>query len=168
MAAKKSAKETKKSSAKKAGKQAKKEHAEKKKPAEKKAKADIWAPEEKVVPSPALVKADGKQAEKKTEVKQAHLATAQELLKSGVDTSIIFYPLVTEKAVNMIESQNKLCFIVAEAADKPKVKKAVETMFGIKVDAVNIVRDMKGRKKAIVKINKAFKADEVAMKLGVI
>lgn len=98
----------------------------------------------------------------------AKFAGAEELRKKGIDSSIIFYPLITEKAVGMIESQNKLCFIVSEKATKTIVKKTIQEMYGVKVDGVNIVRDMKARKKAIVKLNKRFKADEIAMKLGVI
>lgn len=156
-------KEVKKPAAKKQEKKPVKRAAEKKVPAAKKIvqKEDIWA-EEKV---------EKKSAEKiveKEAAKQSHVASAREIEKAGIDSSIIFYPLVTEKAVNMIESQNKLCFVVAGSATKPAVKKTIEAMYGAKVDSVNIVRDMKGRKKAIVKINKKFKADEIAMKLGVI
>ena len=81
---------------------------------------------------------------------------------------VILYPLITEKAVGMIEKENKLCFIVNNAAGKQDVKKVVEQTYGVKVDAVRICNDRKARKKAIVKINRQFKADEIATKLGVI
>lgn len=81
---------------------------------------------------------------------------------------VIMYPLITEKAVNMIEAENKICFIVNKKAEKKQVKEAVETLYKVKVDSVKTINDMKGRKKAIVRINKAFKADELATKLGVI
>ena len=81
---------------------------------------------------------------------------------------MILFPLITEKAVNMIESENKLCFIVSKKATKADVKKAVEKAYAIKIDSVNVLLDRKGRKKAIVKVNKEFKADEIATKLGVI
>lgn len=99
---------------------------------------------------------------------EAKFASTQELAKIGLDSSIVFYPLITEKAVGMIEAQNKLCFVVSDNADKASVKRTIETMYGVKIRKVNIVRDMKGRKKAIVKLDKKFKADEIAMKLGVI
>jgi len=82
--------------------------------------------------------------------------------------TILLYPLITEKAVNMIESENKICFVVAKHAGKKEIKKAVEESYKVKVDEVRTVNDMKGRKKAIVKINRAFKADELATRLGVI
>jgi ribosomal protein L23 len=141
---------------------------------EKPAKAIVEKKEAKEVPTAKKEEKFEKKTEAKAEptkkivLEQAKFATTLELQNKGIDNSIIFYPLVTEKAVNMIEAQNKLCFIVAEKADKPTIKKTLEAMYGAKIDNVNIVRDMKGRKKAIVKINKKFKADEIAMKLGVI
>lgn len=81
---------------------------------------------------------------------------------------IITYPLVTEKAINMIESENKLCFIVNNNASKKDVKEAVEKNYNVKVDSVKVLNDRKGRKKAVVKINEKFKADEIATKLGVL
>ena len=84
------------------------------------------------------------------------------------DFEWVKFPLISEKAVNMIEGQNKLTFITDKRATKPSIKEVIERVYGVKVDSVNIVNDMKGRKKAIVKINKAFKAEEVATRLGVI
>ncbi|MBI4052594.1 MAG: 50S ribosomal protein L23 [Candidatus Diapherotrites archaeon] len=84
------------------------------------------------------------------------------------DFEIVLYPLITEKAVGMIETQNKLSFIVSRKATKQSVKKAVQELYGIKVGAIRIINDLKGRKKAIVKVNKEFKADEIATKMGVI
>lgn len=81
---------------------------------------------------------------------------------------VLEYPLITEKAVNMIEAENKLVFVVNKNAEKSDVKKAVEALYQVKVDKVNIIRDMSARKKALVKINKAFKAEEIATKLGVL
>jgi len=84
------------------------------------------------------------------------------------DHEILLYPLVSEKAVGLIESQNKLTFVVNLKATKNEVKKAVESLHKVKVDEIKISNDTKGRKKAIVKLNKAFKADDVATKLGVL
>ncbi len=81
---------------------------------------------------------------------------------------ILFYPLITEKAVGMIESQNKLGFVVKETASRQEIKKAVEDRFEVKVTGINLIRDRKGRKKAFVKLDKKFKAGDIAIKLGVI
>lgn len=100
-------------------------------------------------------------AEVKTESVLAKTATLH-------DMEVILHPLVTEKAVNMIEAENKLTFIVNDNTSKTEIKKVLEEAYGIKVVKVNVIRDMKGRKKAIVKLDKKFKASELATKLGVL
>jgi large subunit ribosomal protein L23 len=47
-------------------------------------------------------------------------------------------PLITEKNTNL-QSQNKYAFEVAEEANKPLVKQAVEKAFKVKVTGVNVV-----------------------------
>lgn len=81
---------------------------------------------------------------------------------------IILYPLITEKAVGMIETQNKLSFIVNKKTNKTAIKDAIEKTYSVEIDGINIVNDRKGRKKAIVKINEKFKAEDIATKLGVL
>src|SRR3989338_5106660 len=49
------------------------------------------------------------------------------------DFEILKYPLVTEKAVNMIDAENKLVFVVDGKATKQIVKKAVEELYKVKV-----------------------------------
>ena len=83
-------------------------------------------------------------------------------------SEVIFFPLITEKAVNMIEAENKICFIVNKKSENSDIKNAVEKLYSVKVDSVKTINDMKGRKKAIVRINKKFKADDLATKLGVL
>ena len=126
-------------------------------------------------------------AEKRQEVAEEHKAHVHTEEKTKVETKkekkvvapiktnatlqdlgVVFYPLVTEKAVNMIEGENKLTFVVSDKANKASIKKVIESAYGVKVERVNIVRDMRGRKKAIVKLDKAFKAQELATKLGVL
>ncbi len=88
--------------------------------------------------------------------------------KTPKEYEVILFPLITEKAVDVIEKENKLTFIVDMRANKKEIKREIEKEFNVKVDNVNLLRDTKGRKKAIVKINKQFKANDIAMKLGVI
>ena len=45
-------------------------------------------------------------------------------------------PIVTEKAIMMVESQNIITFIVDRRTTKDKVKKDVEEIFGVKVEKV--------------------------------
>jgi len=110
-------------------------------------------------------KAETVKTEAKSEVK-----TESVLAKTATlhDMEVIIHPLVTEKAVNMIEAENKLTFIVNDNSSKTEIRKVLEEAYGIKVVKVNIIRDMKGRKKAIVKLDKKFKASELATKLGVL
>ncbi|HLD58533.1 MAG TPA: 50S ribosomal protein L23 [archaeon] len=83
-------------------------------------------------------------------------------------SEVVLYPLITEKAVNMIEAENKICFVVNSKATKSEIKKSVEKMYSVKVDSVKTLNDLKGKKKAFVKLNKQFKADELATRLGVL
>lgn len=107
---------------------------------------------------------------KKTESVKVEPKAESVLAKTATlhDMEIILHPLVTEKAVNMIEAENKLTFVVNDEASKPEIKSVLEEAYGIKVVRVNVIRDMRGRKKAIVKLDKKFKASELATKLGVL
>jgi len=79
----------------------------------------------------------------------------------------ILYPLTTERAVAMIERDNKLIFLVERGATKAEIKKEVEEMFEVKVAAVNTLITLDGKKKAFVKLAKGYSADDVAAKLKI-
>ncbi|ASJ02224.1 50S ribosomal protein L23 [Thermococcus profundus] len=79
---------------------------------------------------------------------------------------IIVRPVVTEKAVSLIEKENKLTFIVDKRATKQDIKRAVEAMFEVKVEKVNTLITMKGEKKAYVKLKPEYNASEVAARIG--
>ena len=49
---------------------------------------------------------------------------------------IIRAPVITEKATYASEN-NQVVFRVANSATKPEIKKAVETLFNVKVESVN-------------------------------
>ncbi len=49
---------------------------------------------------------------------------------------VIVRPVITEKSTSLSE-HNKVVFKVKKTADKPTIKKAVEQIFGVTVDAVN-------------------------------
>lgn len=120
-----------------------------------------------------LDQAEKKEARNKSDKNKAakdKIAEGSPLTKTATlhDLDVLLYPLVTEKAVNMIEAENKVTFVVDDRAGKSEVKKAVEEAYGVKVIKINVVRDMKGRKKAIVKLDKKNKASELATKLGVL
>lgn len=85
---------------------------------------------------------------------------------------IIRKPLVTEKSMDQMEDR-KYTFEVAKSATKPEIKKAVEEIFGVKVQVVNTM-NMRGKlkrqgahqgrrpswKKAIVKLTEDSKSIE--------
>ena len=59
---------------------------------------------------------------------------------------IILSPVITEKSTRLTEA-NQVVFRVPLAATKPEIAKAVETLFKVKVKAVNTVR-VKGKPKS--------------------
>ncbi len=74
-------------------------------------------------------------------------------------------PVVTEKAVMMIESQNILTFQTNKNATKEQIKKDVEEIFNVKVEELRtLIRNNK--KNVYVKLKKDFLAIDVATKLG--
>ena len=79
---------------------------------------------------------------------------------------IIKYPLATEKAVRLMESENKIFFVVNPKAKKADIKKAVEEMFKVKVIKVNTLIT-KGEKRAYVKLHPDNLALDIATKLGI-
>jgi archaeal ribosomal protein L23 len=81
---------------------------------------------------------------------------------------IITYPLMTESASVMVERDNKLIFVVNLKAGKQEIKRAVETMYEVKVDNVNVLITPQGVKKAFVKLKPEFRASDVAIKLGIL
>ncbi len=52
---------------------------------------------------------------------------------------IIKAPIITEQSTKLIESENKYTFKVDRKANKVEIKKAVETIFDVKVIAVNTI-----------------------------
>jgi large subunit ribosomal protein L23 len=51
---------------------------------------------------------------------------------------LIRRPLITEKATRLKEGSNTICFEVARSANKIEVRRAVETLFGVKVLDVRV------------------------------
>ena len=55
---------------------------------------------------------------------------------------VLVAPHVSEKAARASEQGNQMVFRVARNATKPEIKAAVEMMFEVKVDAVQVVNVM--------------------------
>jgi large subunit ribosomal protein L23 len=77
------------------------------------------------------------------------------------------HPLVTEKAMNDMDFENKLQFVCLPEATKPEIAEAVERQFDVSVAAVNTQMRMDGDKKATVTLSADDDAQEVAARIGV-
>ena len=76
-------------------------------------------------------------------------------------------PIVTEKAVRMIETQNVLTFEFEMTVSKEEIKNEIEKIFAIKIERVRtLIRNNK--KYAYIKLKPQFQAIDVATKIGVI
>lgn len=84
-------------------------------------------------------------------------------------TDVLKKPVLTEKSLLLQQNENKYTFDVDLAANKTEVKVAVEKMFDVKVESVNImnvkpktkrmgryVGKTKRRRKAIVKLKEGY------------
>jgi ribosomal protein L23 len=76
-------------------------------------------------------------------------------------------PLTTEKAVRILESENKLIFEVDRKLNKPEIKKEFEEMFNVKVKEIKTLLRA-GKKFAYIRLKKENPAIDVATKLGMI
>ena len=81
--------------------------------------------------------------------------------------SLIKHPNVTEKAMNEMDFQNKLQFVVDADASKPEIRDALEEQFDISIESVNTQITPKGTKKATVRLSDDDDAQEVASRIGV-
>jgi len=79
----------------------------------------------------------------------------------------IKHPLVTEKAMNDMDFENKLQFVVATDATKPEIRDAIQRQFDVGVESVNTQVTMDGQKKAVVTLSEDDDAQEVASRIGV-
>ena len=88
--------------------------------------------------------------------------------------AILLHPYVTEKTLNFLEGTpaqkqtdgNRLEFIVRRDSTKKAIKEAFETLYEVKVEKVNTYIHRDG-KHAIIKLRKDFRAEDVALRIGV-
>mgnify|MGYP006282709229 CR=1 FL=1 len=81
--------------------------------------------------------------------------------------NIIRYPLSTEKAIRLMEAENKLVFVVDNKAKKAEIKQAVEEAFKVNILKINTLIAKDGRKRAYVKLSLDTPAIDVATNLGI-
>ena len=81
---------------------------------------------------------------------------------------VILFPLMTEVTSRLVESENKLVFVVNMKAKKNDIKRAVEELYQVKVSNINTVISRRGEKKAFVRLNPEYSATDIAIKLGIL
>lgn len=59
---------------------------------------------------------------------------------------VILGPLMTEKSVRVADKHRQIVFKVSKNATKDSVKEAIQKLFSVKVDAIQMVR-LKGKEK---------------------
>ncbi|MEM4239705.1 MAG: 50S ribosomal protein L23 [Candidatus Woesearchaeota archaeon] len=79
--------------------------------------------------------------------------------------AVIKYPVSSEKAIRLMEAENKLVFVVDIRAGKPEIKNAIEELFKAKVANVN-THIANGQKRAYVRFAPESPAIDIATSLG--
>lgn len=80
---------------------------------------------------------------------------------------ILQYPLRTEKAIKLIETENTIVFVVDRRSNKQQIKQAIKDAFNVKINSVNT--EIKQNKKiAYIRLADDNPAIDVATKLGLI
>jgi large subunit ribosomal protein L23 len=83
------------------------------------------------------------------------------------DHAVIKHPHVTEKAMDAMDFENKLQFIVDLGAAKPDIAAAIEERYDVTVEKVRTQVTTDGRKKATVRLSAADDAQDIASRIGV-
>ena len=81
---------------------------------------------------------------------------------------VILYPLMTEKAIDIIERENNLTFVVNRRARKGDIVKAMEELYEVEVEEVRTLINRWGEKKAYVRLSPKYSASDLAIKLGIL
>ncbi len=63
-------------------------------------------------------------------------------------SEIVKRPIITEKSMELVEKQNQYTFAVDKRANKIQIKKAIEELFDVTVEDVNVL-NQKPKKKRV-------------------
>lgn len=80
---------------------------------------------------------------------------------------ILQYPLVTEKAMDAMDFDNALQFVVRTDANKDEIRDEVERRYDVEVESVNTMVTSQGKKKASVTLGPEDDAEDLAARIGV-
>jgi len=82
-------------------------------------------------------------------------------------STVIDHPLVTEKAMDEMDFDNKLQFVVDIDATKTEIAEAIESRYDVTTTGVNTQITPQGEKKAVVALSDDDDAQEIASRIGV-
>ncbi len=74
--------------------------------------------------------------------------------------------MITERASEIVERENRLTFLVHRTSTKGQIRQAIEELYEVKVIKVNTMITPQGRKKALIKLAPEYNAADLAIKLG--
>ncbi len=80
----------------------------------------------------------------------------------------LLYPVATEKAINMVERENIITYVVDMRANKDGIKEEFQKTFNVKVAKVTTENAPKNIKKAFIRLDKSVKASDIALKLKLV
>lgn len=80
--------------------------------------------------------------------------------------SIVKRPHVTEKAMDLMDFENKMQFIVDIDASKDEIAGGIEEAYDVEVQSVNTQITMNGEKKATVEFTEDDVAQDIASRIG--
>ncbi len=78
---------------------------------------------------------------------------------------IIIRPIITEKTMKMMDSDNKVTFEVAKGTNKTQVRQAIEEIFNVKVEQVNILNCRPKKKRVGKYVGKTSAVRKAIVKL---
>ena len=81
--------------------------------------------------------------------------------------SILEHPLVTEKAMDEMDFDNKLQFITHIDASKPEISDEIEDRYDVTVVDINTQITPDAEKKATITLSEEDDATEIASRIGV-
>ncbi|WP_340101254.1 50S ribosomal protein L23 [Salinibaculum salinum] len=81
--------------------------------------------------------------------------------------TVIHHPHVTEKAVDKMDFENKMQFIVDIDANKGEIAEDIADQYDVTVENVTTMVTPQGKKKATVLLSADDDAQEIASRIGV-
>ena len=79
---------------------------------------------------------------------------------------IIKRPLITEKAMNLVQGNNTYCFEVHPKATKGEIKEAIEKLFSVTVESVRTLKSHRKMRRMRFHLTKSPEWKKAIVKLG--